>query len=256
MKPDSMKPDAIKADVMNVLIVDDTRLARNELKTLLDAHADITVVGEADDVPSARDAVQSTAPDLLLLDVQLPSGTGFDLLELLDPLPMVIFTTAYDEYAVRAFQSNALDYLVKPVVPERLADALQRARERHARSADQRDMAAATPLGADDTVFLRDGERCWFVALHDISHIVVDGNYVKVWFNGERAMLARSLSALEARLDPTLFFRANRNSLVNLRHIRSIDPWVNDGYQLTLSDGSQLEVSRRQARDLRERLSL
>lgn len=241
---------------MKVLIVDDTRLARQELKTLLAQHVDIELVGEADDLPGARDAVQRLQPDLLLLDIQLPSGTGFDLLEQLDPLPLVVFTTAYDQYAVRAFESNALDYLVKPVVPERLSAALDRARARIEQVANRHDDHSRAPLGAEDTVFLRDGERCWFVALRDISHVVVDGNYVRVWFQGQRAMLARSLSALEARLDPTLFFRANRNTLVNLRHIASIDPWVNDGYQIKLRDGNEIEVSRRQARELRERLSL
>jgi two-component system LytT family response regulator len=239
---------------MKTLIVDDTRLARQELKTLLASHADIELVGEAEDLPGAREAVQRLQPDLLLLDIQLPSGTGFELLEQLDPLPLVIFTTAYDQYAVRAFESNALDYLIKPVVPERLAAALDRARARKTPVRDEERSTA--PLGADDTVFLRDGERCWFVALRDISHLVVDGNYVRVWFQGQRAMLARSLNALEARLDPALFFRANRNTLVNLRHIASIDPWVNDGYQLKLRDGDEIEVSRRQARELRERLSL
>lgn len=241
---------------MKVLIVDDTRLARQELKTLLGNHTDIELVGEADDLPSARDAVQRLQPDLLLLDIQLPSGTGFDLLEQLDPLPLVIFTTAYDQYAVRAFESNALDYLVKPVAPERLSAALDRARARNEQSAGDSDDRSRAPLGADDTVFLRDGERCWFVALRDISHMMVDGNYVRVWFQGQRAMLARSLSALEARLDPAVFFRANRNTLVNLRHIASIDPWVNDGYQIKLRDGNEIEVSRRQARELRDRLSL
>ena len=241
---------------MKALIVDDTRLARQELKTLLASHADIELVGEADDLPSARDAVQRLHPDLLLLDIQLPSGTGFELLEQLDPLPLVIFTTAYDQYAVRAFESNALDYLVKPVAPERLSAALERARARSEQTSNSDENPGRTPLGPEDTVFLRDGERCWFVPLRDISHVMVDGNYVRVWFQGQRAMLARSLSALEARLDPALFFRANRNTLVNLRHIASIDPWVNDGYQIKLRDGNEIEVSRRQARELRARLSL
>ena len=241
---------------MKTLIVDDTRLARQELKTLLAGHPDIELVGEADDLPAARDAVQRLQPDLLLLDIQLPSGTGFDLLEQLDSLPLVIFTTAYDQYALRAFESNALDYLIKPVAPERLAAALERARLRKGVAQPRGDERTGAPLGPDDTVFLRDGERCWFVALRDISHLMVEGNYVRVWFQGQRAMLARSLNALEARLDPNLFFRANRNTLVNLRHIASIDPWVNDGYQLKLRDGNEIEVSRRQARELRERLSL
>jgi two-component system, LytTR family, response regulator len=240
---------------MKLLIVDDTRLARQELKTLLAAHADIEVIGEADDLPSARSAVESLRPHLLLLDIQLPSGTGFDLLEALDTLPLVIFTTAYDQYAVRAFEANALDYLVKPVAPDRLGAALDRARARLATTSPG-ETAPRTPLGAEDTVFLRDGERCWFVALKDISHIEVDGNYARVHFRGGHASLARSLSALEARMDPNLFLRANRNTLVNLRAIASIDPWVNDGYQLKLRNGSEIEVSRRQARELRERLSL
>ena len=241
---------------MKVLVVDDTRLARQELKTLLATHADVELVGEADDLPSAREAVQGLLPDLLLLDIQLPSGTGFDLLEQLDPLPLVIFTTAYDQYAVRAFESNALDYLVKPVAPDRLAAALERARSRMDTTSSRDEDRSRGCLGAEDTVFLRDGERCWFVALRDISHLMVDGNYVRVWFQGQRAMLTRSLSALEARLDPAIFFRANRNTLVNLRHIASIDPWVNDGYRIKLRDGNEIEVSRRQARELRERLAL
>jgi two-component system, LytTR family, response regulator len=240
---------------MKLVLVDDTRLARQELKTLLAAHPDLLLLGEADDLPAAAALIGAQRPDLLLLDIQLPSGTGFDLLEQLDPLPMVIFTTAYDQYALRAFESNALDYLVKPVDPQRLASALDRARERKAASASQ-PAGSAARLGADDTVFLRDGEKCWFASLGEISRIAVDGNYVQVWFRGERAMLARSLSALESRLDPTLFFRANRNTLVNLRAIGAIDPWINDGYLLRLKDGSEVEVSRRQARELRERLAL
>jgi two-component system, LytTR family, response regulator len=158
---------------------------------------------------------------------------------------------------VRAFEANALDYLVKPVDPQRLAAALERARERLA-AATCEPVASTTPprLGASDTVFVRDGERCWFVTVADISRIAVEGNYVQVWFRGERAMLARSLGAMEARLDPALFFRANRNTLVSLRAIAAIDPWVNDGYLLRLKDGAEVEVSRRQARELRERLAL
>jgi len=239
---------------LRVLIVDDTRLARQELRTLLAELPEVECIGEADDVPAARAAIAKLQPDLVLLDIQMPSGTGFDLLEGLETAPPVIFTTAYDHYAVRAFEANALDYLVKPVVPERLAAAIARARARHAAAEPEtgpRDM-----LGADDQVFLRDGEQCWFVALHEISRIVVDGNYARVWFRDEKALLPRSLSALEARLDPALFFRANRNTLVNLRMVKNIDLAVGEGYDLTLKDGSVVEVSRRQARELRERLAL
>lgn len=243
---------------LRVLIVDDTRLARQELRTLLAEIPGVECVGEADDVPAAQAAIAKLQPDLLLLDIQMPSGTGFDVLEGLDRAPLVVFTTAYDQYAVRAFEANALDYLVKPVVPERLAAAIARARVRQER-ADRADPADTEPrgmLGASDQVFLRDGEQCWFVALHEITRIVVDGNHARVWFRGENALLARSLSALEARLDPSLFFRANRNTLVNLRMVKNIDLAVGEGYDLTLKDGSVVEVSRRQARELRERLAL
>jgi two-component system LytT family response regulator len=238
---------------IRILIVDDTRLARRELRTLLAACDGVECVGEADDVPAARAAIDALRPDLVLLDIQMPSGSGFDLLEDLDPAPLVIFTTAYDQYAVRAFEANALDYLVKPVEPQRLEAALQRAR---AKLAAMPPPVAAERLGAADQVFLRDGERCWFVTLADISRIVVDGNYARVWFRDQNAQIGRSLSALEARLDPALFFRANRNTLINLRAVKSVDPWVNDGYLLKLRDGSESEVSRRQAREQRERLAL
>lgn len=243
---------------LRVLIVDDTRLARHELRTLLADLAEVECVGEADDVPAAREAIRQLNPDLVLLDIQMPSGTGFDVLDGLDAAPLVVFTTAYDQYAVRAFEANALDYLVKPVVPERLAAAIAKAcvRRAAAPSADSAESPSRGLLGLDDQVFLRDGERCWFVALHEISRIVVDGNYARVWFRGETALLSRSLSALEARLDPALFFRANRNTLVNLRMVRKVELSVGDGYDLTLKDGSTVEVSRRQARELRERLAL
>lgn len=240
---------------LRVLLVDDTRLARQELRTLLAAHADVEIVGEADDVPAACEAIERLRPDLVLLDIQMPSGTGFDVLEGLDVAPLVIFTTAYDQYALQAFSANALDYLLKPVAPARLSEALVRVRERMAKRAPV-EAEPRSVLGPDDQVFLRDGERCWFVALREISRIVVDGNYARVWFRNECALLARSLSALEARLDPALFFRANRNTLVNLRMIKAIDLAVNDGFELELKDGSKVEVSRRQSRELRERLAL
>ncbi|WP_313440061.1 LytTR family DNA-binding domain-containing protein [Stenotrophomonas sp.] len=239
---------------LNVLIVDDARLARQELRTLLAALPWVHCVGEADDVPSAREAIARLKPDLVLLDVQLPSGTGFDVLEGLEQTPAVVFVTAYDAYAVRAFQANALDYLVKPVEALRLHEALERLRLRDAPAAAP--AAAGAGLNAQDQVFVRDGERCWFVAVGEIRRLVVDGNYTRLWFRDQNALLTRSLSALEARLPPELFFRANRNTLVNLRRIRAVTPSVGDGYDLALDDGSEVEVSRRQARELRERMAL
>lgn len=240
--------------VLRVLIVDDARLARQELRTLLSALPWVQCVGEADDVPAAREAIAALAPDLVLLDVQMPSGTGFDVLDGLERVPSVVFVTAYDTYAVRAFRANALDYLVKPVEAPRLLEALERAR--HHAVLDTEPPAVHGTLGAQDQVFVREGERCWFVSIAEIRRLVVDGNYTRLWFRDQNALLARSLSALEARLPSDLFFRANRNTLVNLRRIRAVTPSIGDGYDLALDDGSEVEVSRRQARELRERMAL
>lgn len=239
---------------LRVLIVDDARLARQELRTLLSSLPWVQCVGEADDVPAAREAIATLAPDLVLLDVQMPSGTGFDVLDGLERVPSVVFVTAYDTYAVRAFRANALDYLVKPVEAPRLLEALERAR--HHAALDTEPPTVHGTLGARDQVFVREGERCWFVSIAEIRRLVVDGNYTRLWFRDQNALLARSLSALEARLPSDLFFRANRNTLVNLRRIRAVTPSIGDGYDLALDDGSEVEVSRRQARELRERMAL
>lgn len=237
---------------LRTLLVDDSRLARSELRTLLAAHPEVEVVGEADTVDSAVAQAEALAPDLLLLDIQLPGGNGFDVLERLVRVPAVVFCTAYDQYAVQAFERNALDYLLKPIEPARMAEALGRVLKR-ARAPTP---ARAGPLSAGDPVFLRDGDRCWFIDVAEISHIVIDGNYAKVYFRGERALVARSLALLEERLDPALFFRASRAVLVNLRHIRQVEAGVGDGYTLRLKGGAEVEVSRRQAREFRERLAL
>ncbi len=239
---------------MKVLIVDDTRLARQELKTLLQPHSDIAEMREADGMEAALAAINKAMPDVLLLDIQMPGGTGFDLLERLDEVPPVIFTTAYDQYAVQAFDANALDYLVKPIEPERLSAALAKVRRQLHQTAEP--AANEPPLAGGKQVFIRDGEQCWFVRLDEISLIEAAGNYVQVSFRDQRAILSRSLTALEQRLDPALFYRANRSCLVNLQHIQNIEPWVNDGFLLTLPNNQQVEVSRRQARQLRSRLEL
>jgi two-component system, LytTR family, response regulator len=238
---------------VRIFIVEDSRLARQELRTLLAAIPDADIVGEAAELAPAREAIEALQPELLLLDVELPGATGFDLLDQLEHLPLVVFTTAYDQHALAAFERNALDYLLKPIAPERLEAALAKARGR------LRPAAAAAPAavkGADDMVFLRDGERCWFVRLGDIAGFESCGNYAQAWFDGQRPLINRTLTALEEKLDPQLFFRASRSHLINLRWIQGIQPWSNDGYRVSLRDGHQVEVSRRQAKLLREKLEL
>lgn len=240
---------------MRIFIVEDSRLARQELRTLLAAIPDADIVGEAAELAAAREAVDRLRPELLLLDVELPGATGFDLLDQLDHLPLVVFTTAYDQHALAAFERNALDYLLKPIAPDRLEVALAKARER-LRPAPAAVAPSTAVKGADDMVFLRDGERCWFVRLGDIAGFEACGNYAQAWFDGQRPLINRTLTALEEKVDPQLFFRASRSHLINLRWIQGIAPWSNEGYRVTLRDGHQVEVSRRQARLLREKLEL
>lgn len=240
---------------MKIFIVEDSRLARQELRTLLAAIPDADIVGEAAELAPAREAIERLQPELLLLDVELPGATGFDLLDRLDHVPLVVFTTAYDQHALAAFERNALDYLLKPIAPDRLEAALAKARER-LRPPSGAAGAPAAVKGADDMVFLRDGERCWFVRLGDIAGFEATGNYAQAWFDGQRPLINRTLTSLEEKLDPQLFFRASRSHLVNLRWIQSIAPSSSDGYRVTLRDGHQVEVSRRQARLLREKLEL
>ena len=241
---------------MKTLLIDDEPLARKELRRLLAAHPEIEVVGEAADADQARSQIAALKPELLLLDVQMPEETGMDLLASLEPpAPLVIFTTAYDEFAVRAFELNALDYLLKPVDPARRAAALARLPGNAVAE------AAARPPGrelltADDKVFVREGDHCWFVPVKQIRLLESEGSYTRVHFEGARPQLFRSLSAMEARLDPKYFFRANRSQIVNLDWIDKIEPWFGGGLLVHLKGGAKIELSRRQAQEFREQTSL
>ena len=231
---------------MNALVADDERLARSELRRLLGAHLDISIVAEARNVEEAEAVLKREPVDLLFLDIQMPGGSGFDLLERLDRMPLVIFTPAFDQYAIRAFEVNALDYLMKPVAPERLAETLDRVRQR----------AAGASRGPLDRVFVREGERCWIVNVADIRLLESDGNYTRLYFGVHRPLILRSLQALEARLDPAAFFRASRSRIINLRWVAGVDTDVDGSLIVTLRDGPTVPVSRRQSRRLREELSL
>ena len=228
---------------MKAVIVDDERLARLELRRLLAEHPEIEVAGEARDGEEALSMVAQLAPDLLFLDIQMPGLTGFELLERLEDLPQVIFTTAYDKYALKAFEVNALDYLLKPIVPARLAAALVRVRPRSDR-------------GRLEQVFVRDGERCWIVRIPDIFLLESEGNYTRVYFGAERPLIRRSLNVLEEQLDSAVFFRAGRKEIINLKWIEKVDITVAGGLLITLRGGRTVEMSRRRSARLREILSL
>lgn len=242
---------------MKALLIDDERLARNELRRLLAAHPDIEIVGEATDVEDALGKVAALQPGLLFLDVQMPGADGFSLLERLEPpLPAVIFTTAYDEFAVKAFEFNALDYLLKPVDPNRLIAALERLRARETAPAGSASPLPATRLSLEDKVFVREGDRCWFVPVKNIRLLESEGNYTRLHFDDQKPQLFRSLTAMEERLDPRNFFRANRKQVINLTWVEGIEPWFSGGLLVKLKGGIKVELSRRQAQDFRERMSL
>lgn len=228
---------------MKALIVDDERIARQELRRLLARHADIEIAGEAQNAQEALDLIPKLAPDVVFLDVQMPEMTGFEMLARLEDVPQIIFTTAYDEYALRAFEVSALDYLLKPVAPARLAAAVARLKPR-----------SAPPRL--EQVFVRDGERCWLVRVADIFLLESEGNYTRLCFKKERPLIPRSLAALEARLDAAVFFRANRSQVVNLKWVETVEAGPAGNLIITLRTGDSVPASRRQSAALKEALSL
>ncbi|HYH15152.1 MAG TPA: response regulator [Flavisolibacter sp.] len=242
---------------MKAIIIDDERLARTELRKLLQEFPEIEIVDEAANVDEGISKIESHNPDLIFLDIQMPGKTGFDLLGELDRAPQVIFTTAYDEYALKAFEVNALDYLLKPVEPKRLADAIHKL---HGTESNNNHTYVPTEnkslLSEHDQVFVKDGERCWFVKLSDIRLFESVGNYAKVFFGPHKPLILKSLNALEERLDEKMFFRANRKHIVNLRLIDKIEPYFNGGLLLELKGGEKIEVSRRQTVKFKEMMSL
>jgi two-component system LytT family response regulator len=242
----------------NAILIDDERLARNELKKMLALHPEIEVIGEAANADEGLRLINEMNPDLILLDVQMPVKTGFDLLEQLEKLPTVIFTTAYDEYAIRAFEVNALDYLLKPIDPKRLSDAVQKflaIDEKEMMFSENRSELRLS-LSESDQVFVKDGEKCWFVKLAEIRLFESVGNYARVFFGANKPLILKSLNSLEERLDPRTFFRANRKHIVNLRMIEKVEPFFNGGLLLEIKGGEKIEVSRRQAVRFKEMMSL
>lgn len=242
---------------MRAIIIDDERLARTELKKLLQDYPEVEIIEEAANADEGISKIDNLHPDLIFLDIQMPGKTGFDMLAELERAPHVIFTTAYDEYALKAFEVNALDYLLKPIEPKRLADAMQKLHV-----AETKENHGATEninqslLSEDDQVFVKDGERCWFVKLSEIRLFESVGNYAKVFFGLNKPLILKSLNALEERLDPKTFFRANRKHIVNLRMIEKIEPYFNGGLLLELKGGEKIEVSRRQTVKFKEMMSL
>lgn len=239
--------------MISTIIVDDERLAREGLKGMLKEFTDIQIVAEAADVDEALELIDKHKPQLLFLDINMPEKTGFDLLEELIETPVVIFTTAYNEFAIKAFEKNALDYLLKPIAADRLREAVSKARKQ---IDDIRVQAQRDVLQPDDKVFIRDGDRCWFIKLEEIRIIESAGNYAKIHFDRFQPLIHRTLNSLDERLSNKLFFRANRQQIINLNFVEKIEPFFNSGFLIYLKDGTKVEVSRRQAVKFKEMMSL
>jgi len=238
---------------MRTIIVDDERLAREELKGLLGEYKDIEIIGEYKNTIEAREAIERDAPDLVFMDIQMPGETGLQLLENMSNPPRTVFVTAYDEYAIKAFELKAKDYLMKPIDPERLSEAHKRLSEENKTPAS---VENSDVLRNGDKVLIKDGDKVWFIDVNDIRYFESEGNYVKVKFDSFRPLILRSLNSLEERMDEKMFFRANRKFLINLQHVVNIESWFNGGLQIELSCGTKIEISRRQTIKFKDRFSL
>ncbi len=237
---------------MKAIIIDDERLARKELSSLLENHPEVNVVDEAVNADEALEKITTHNPDVIFLDVQMPGKTGFEMLETMERVPQVIFTTAYDEFALKAFDFNALDYLLKPIQAERLSESIQKVQTK----VNKKEINRSHKLGSSDQVFVKDGDKCWFVRLADVRLFESDGNYIKVYFENFKPMIHKSLNALDERLDDRTFFRASRKHIINLGWVETIDTWFNGGLLVQLKGGEKIEVSRRQSARFREMMSL
>ncbi len=238
---------------IKAVIVEDSRLARNELKELLKNHTEIELIGEAENVDLGYELIQKTQPDLLFLDINMPEKDGFELLEMLDNVPITVFTTAFDEYAIKSFEYNALDYLLKPINEQRFAAAIEKVKSKIEGTDDEN--TTNTKLAESSQIFIKDGEKCWLVKIGEISHFEIVGNYTRVFFQDNKPMLYKSLNQIEEKLPEVSFFRVNRQQIINTNFIASVVPWFNGKLKLTMQNGDEVEVSRRQSYLFKDRMS-
>ena len=235
---------------ITAVIVEDSRLARLELKELLKNHQEIEIVGEAENVDKAFALIQKTNPQLLFLDINMPEKDGFQLLEMLDKLPIVVFTTAYDAYAIKSFEYNAFDYLLKPIHKERLAKTMAKLIP----FLKEKQKKESKKLTAKDQIFIKEGEKCWMVKLEDIVLFEIVGNYTRVYFENNKPLIYKSLNKIEQKIPDDLFFRANRQQLINLTKITKVTPWFNGKLKIELAKNLEVETSRRQTLKFRQDL--
>lgn len=239
---------------MKAVIVDDERLARKELSKLLENFPDVEIIGECTNGKEAVEFINQHKPELVFMDIEMPEMNGFDVLDQIDKSPAVVFVTAYNDYAIKAFEVNATDYLVKPVDPERLKETIEKIKS------DNQEIDTASlerqSLTSGDQIFIKDGEKCWFIRLEEIKLFESEGNYVRIYFRNFKPLVLKSLNNLETKLDAKVFFRANRKYIINLQNIVHIENWFNGGLQITMDDDRKVEISRRQAVKFKAMMSL
>jgi two-component system, LytTR family, response regulator len=250
---------------IRTLIVDDEPLARERLATLLQAEADIEVLGQCRDGEEALTAIYDHAPDLVFMDIQMPQLNGFDVIEAVgtDKMPLVIFVTAYDQHALKAFQVRALDYLLKPFDRERFIEALNRARRQLQRNETgdigRRLLALVKDLKRDqpraERLVVKSGGRLFFLRADEIDWIEAAGNYVRLHVGTTSHLLRETMNAIEGRLDPDKFFRIHRSRIVNMERIKELQPWLNGEYAVLLQNGTRLTLSRGCREKLQDRLA-
>lgn len=241
--------------VLKAVIVEDSRLARNELKELIKNYPEIELIGEAENVDKGFELISNTQPDLLFLDINMPEKNGFDLLEMLDEVPLTVFTTAFDEYAIKSFEYNAFDYLLKPINPKRFSKTIQKILEKVNKSITEENNKEER-LSIDKQIFIKEGEECWLVKIKDISLFEIVGNYTRVFFEDNKPLIYKSLSQIEEKLPVDVFFRANRQQIINIHHVKKIVAWFNGKLKVEMLSGKQIEISRRQSYLFKEKLSL
>lgn len=240
---------------MKVVIVDDERLSREELKKILKKnHPEVEVIAECANATEGKQKIEELKPDLVFLDIEMPDKTGFEMLNEINAIPDVVFISAYDEYAIKAFEFQALDYILKPIDAQRLAECIKKYQIKEEK--ENQIVTKTDKLNKDAKVFLKDGDNCWFVALKDVIVFESLGNYVKVHLPNSHPIIFNSLNALEERLPADMFFRANRKFIINLHHITQISTWVNNGYMVKLDNGMEIDLSRRQSVRFRDLFSL
>lgn len=239
---------------MKAVIVDDERLARKELTKLLEEFPEIEIIGECTNGKEAIQFINENKPDLVFMDIEMPELNGFDVIEQIDRTPAIVFVTAYNDYAIKAFEVNASDYLVKPVDPSRLKETIEKIKSENEEI--DTDLLERKTLSGDDQIFIKDGEKCWFIRLDEIKLFESEGNYVRIYFRTFKPLVLKSLNNLESKLDQRLFFRANRKYIVNLSNVTHIENWFNGGLQITLDDDRKIEISRRQAVKFKAMMSL